>query len=114
MSSKNVTVSNWARSNQVPVSNWYTVRNWAIHVMQYLDYCKCQSVIATRSVIGTLVATKDGQRHIAFCKDEFDLDMNSDPAILLRPSMELQYLCEGLNIQNHKSTCHILAITNRL
>ena len=35
--------------------------------MQSLDYSK------SRSVTGTLIATEDGQRLIAFFKDEFDL-----------------------------------------
>ena len=43
--------------------------------MQCLDYFK------SRSVIGTLVGTKDSQRLITFFKDKFDLDMNSDPSI---------------------------------
>ena len=40
--------------------------------MQCFDY----------SVIGTLVGTEDGQRLIlAFFKDEFHIDINSDPSI---------------------------------
>ena len=51
------------------------VSNWAVHLMKCLDCSKL------RSVIGTLVATEDGQRLIAFFNDEFDLDMNfHDPA----------------------------------
>ena len=41
-----------------------------------------RSIIGTRSVVDTLVATEDGQRLIAFFKDEFDLDMNSDPLFI--------------------------------
>ena len=52
-----------------------TVSNWAVQLMQCLDFFQFLLVI------GTLVATEDGQRFIAFFKDEFDLDMNShDPA----------------------------------
>ena len=40
-----------------------------------------RSVISTRPVIDTLVATKNDQRLITFFKDEFDLDMNTDPSI---------------------------------
>ena len=40
-----------------------------------LDYSK------SRSVIGTLIATEDGQRLVALFKVEFELDMNSDPCI---------------------------------
>ena len=72
------TVSNWARSNQVPASIRYTVSIIeSFHLMQCLDYFK------SRSVIGTLVATENDQRLIVFFKDEFDLllDMNSDPSI---------------------------------
>ena len=69
------TDTNWARSNQVPVSHW------VIRCMRCLDYFKFRSVDGTRSVIGTLVATEVGQRVIAFVKNEFDLDMNSDPSI---------------------------------
>ena len=63
-----------------------TVSKWAIHLMQYFDYFKSRSVIGpgpikSQSVIGTLVATKKGQRLVAFFKDEFDLDMNSDKSI---------------------------------
>ena len=36
---------------------------------------------ALPTVIAALVETEDGQRLIAFFKDEFDLDMNSDPFI---------------------------------
>ena len=69
--------------------------------MQCLDFSKSWSVIGTRSVIGTLVATEDGEWLVAFFQDEFDLDMNTDPSISTTPSMGLQYtpyLCEGLNI----------------
>ena len=43
--------------------------------MHCLDY--------SRSVIGTFVATEEGQKFIAFFKYDFDLllDMNSDPSI---------------------------------
>ena len=41
--------------------------------MQCLDYFK------SRAVIGAFVATEDGQRLIAFFKDEFDLDMTLIP-----------------------------------
>ena len=60
-------------SNKVPVSNWCTINNWAVHLMQCLYY--------SQSGIGTLVASKDGQRLIAFFEDEFDFDMISDPSI---------------------------------
>ena len=49
--------------------------------MQCLDYSESWLVIGTRPVIGTLVATENGQRLIAFFKDEFDLYMHSDPFI---------------------------------
>ena len=50
-----------------------TVSNWAVYLMQCLYYSNSRSIIGTRSVIGTLVATEDDQRLIAFFKDEFDL-----------------------------------------
>ena len=81
--------------------------------MQCLDYFKSRLVIGKRSVIGTLFATEDGQRLISFFKDEFDLDMNSDPSIsTTQHRTTIPYLREGLNILSHKSTCHILVITN--
>ena len=59
MSSKSVTVSNWdvpisnlyTVNNQIPVSNamrwlfWVPVSNWAVHLMQCLDYSESRSVI---------------------------------------------------------------------
>ena len=43
-----------------------------------IDTCP---VIGTRPIIGTLVATENGQRLIALFKDELDMNYNSDPSI---------------------------------
>ena len=95
------------------ISNWtIPVSNWTDHLMQCLDYSNCKS----RSVIGTLVATEDGKRLIEFFKDEFDLDMNSDPSISTTQygiTIEAVFMREPKHLKSHDCVS-ILVITNRL
>ena len=66
------------------------------------------------SIFTTLVATDDSQRLIAFFKDEFDLDMNSDPSFSTTQHGTTINAVFMRGLENHKSTYYILVIPNRL
>ena len=66
------------------------------------------SVIGIRQVIGTLVASEDGQRRlIAFFKDEFDLNTNSDLFISTSQHGTTTHAVFQQGLQNFKSQVYM-------